>query len=315
MLRDKYILKPFFRIRDSIMNKFDLFTIKSRIKRHIRFKCLKRKDEEKRKLVARAIMCIPKDWLRGNGRADIIISLTTHGKRLEKAAPYAIYSILQQKIVPKRIILNLDKNSWSDETLPPLLKKLRQIGVEVRFVEDIGPYTKFLPTLKEFPNDVIITVDDDIYYDSNMVEELLSAYEHSDKKSIICRNGMRLHKKDGKFITYSEQSHISACDDVPGVPFGVSGVLYPPHIFDDEIFNSNVYKKICPFTDDLWFGVMALRGHINVLYVHDNTWAEARVVDNNDEFNPALSTAMHFSNDAKANEIFNSLVDYYHLEN
>ncbi len=313
-LRNLKILKPIFVVRDYIMDKLGLFAIKQRFKQRLRFKRLKREDERKRQEVARAIMAYPKGWLKENGQADVIISLTTHGKRVEDAVPYAIYSILLQTKVPKRIILNLNRDKWTDETLPILLKKLQEIGVEVRYVEDIGPYTKFLPTLRDYPNDVIITIDDDIYYDNTMVEELGNAYMHSDRKSIICRNGMRLHKKNGKFIAYCNQSHISTCDDVPGVPFGVSGVLYPPHIFDEEIFNRDVYKNLCPFTDDIWFGIMALRGHIDVRYIHDNSWSKARVVDNNDEFNQESSTAMHFANDEKANEIFRNLINYYHLE-
>lgn len=313
-LRDIKILRPIFIVRDFIMDKFGLFSLKHKIKNYIQFKRLKYEDEKKRLRVAEAIMSFPEGWLQVHGIANVIISLTSHGDRVERAAPYAIYSILSQKMIPKRIILNLNKDKWSDDNLPFLLQHLQKVGVDIAYVDDIGPYTKYLPTLKEYPNDVIVTIDDDIYYDSSMLEELFSAYRESDQKSIICRNGMRLHKKDGKFITYSEQSHISTCDDEPGIPFGVSGVLYPPHIFDDEIFNSNVYKKICPFTDDLWFGIMALRRHVDVLYVHENSWESACVVDNNDEFNQELSTAMHFANDERANEIFRNLINYYQLE-
>ena len=315
MLRDLKMLKPLFLVRDSIMEKLGLFSLKRRLKKWAYFRRLRRKDDNKRQQVADAILSIPEGWLKYHGQANLVISLTSHGKRVESAAPYAIYSILQQKVLPKRIVLNLNKDKWDDDKLPSMLKHLQKVGVEVSYVEDIGPYTKFLPTLKDNPNEIIVTVDDDIYYDDNMVGELYSAYEESDGRSIICRNGMRLLRKNGVFLIYTEQPHISKNDDAPGVPFGVSGVLYPPNIFDGELFNSDVYKKLCPNTDDLWIGIMSLRNRINVLYVHNNSWASAQVVDRNDEFNPDKSTAMHFSNDEKANEIFKDLVNYYHLEN
>ena len=57
---------------------------------------------------------------------------------------------------------------------------------------------------------------------------------------------------------------------------------------------------------------MALRNNIYVKYIHNNSW-RGIVVDRNEEFNQVGSTAMHFSNDEKANTIFKNLIDYYHL--
>ena len=314
MLRNLKILKPIFSVRDCIMNKLGLFSLKRRLKSYNYFKRIKREDEKKRHQVADAIMSIPEGWLKMHGQANIIISLTSHGQRVERFVPYAIYSVLQQNVLPKRIVLNLDREIWTNDTLPPLLRHLQKTGIEVAYVEDMGPYTKLLPAIKNYPDSIIVSIDDDIYYDENMVGELLSAYDKSDQKSIICRNGMRLHKKDGKFLSYTEQPHISECDDAPGIPFGVSGVLYPPHVFDEEIFNRKVYEKLCPRTDDIWIGIMALINKVNVSYIYDNSWSSARVVDHNDEFNQDSSTAMHFANDEKADEIFRNLVTYYQLE-
>ena len=294
------------------MTKTGLFEVKRSIKQKIYFHNAKREDNRRRKEIEAKIMSMHNDWLSKHETVDVIVSMTSYGKRVEKFAAYALFSILQQTFVPKRIVLNLDKTKWNDENIPNIIKKLKLIGVTIQYVCDEGPYTKFLPTLKMNSNDIIITVDDDIYYDNMLVEELYEAYMNSNKQSIICRNGARLLKIETKYLPYMEQPHISTTDDAPGIPFGVSGVLYPPHIFDDEIFNSSVYKKICPSTDDLWFGIMALRNNVYVKYVHNNSW-RGIVVDKNEEFNQVGSTAMHFSNDEKANTIFKNLIDYYHL--
>lgn len=319
-LRQVAFLKPFISARDSLMKRMGLFKVKSSIKRKYSYLKWRFEDNRRRKKIERRISQLPDSFLHKEGRSFspmLTVSLTSYGKRVEKSSPYAIYSILDQTVLPDRIVLNIDKKKWNKDNIPAVLKKLERIGVIIQFIDDIGPHTKLLPSLSHFPDDVIITVDDDVYYEQNTIEELLNAYKNSDKKTVICREGKCLIKEDGCFRPYSKQPALSKFSDSPyKLPFGVAGVLYPPHIFSDEIFNIELIKRLCPKADDIWFGVMELRESIKVEYLINNSWTRTSV-DRNEEYNPSVSGALYLLNDWEGqNDVqWKALMDYYKIDN
>ena len=314
-LRKVVFLKPFFAVRDSIMNSTGLFKVKSSVKRRFSYLKWQLEDGRKRRIIAKKISRLPDSFLHKESSFSpvLTVSLTSYGKRVGNSAPYAIYSILNQTVIPDRIVLNLDKETWNDNNIPVLLKKLKKNGVTIQFVEDIGPHTKLLPTLSRYPDDVIITVDDDVYYERNTIEELWSAYLASNRRTVICREGKCLIKEGNYFKPYSEQPNLSEFSDSPyKLPFGVAGVLYPPHIFSDEIFNIELIKRLCPKADDIWFGVMELIEGIQVEYIKNNSWTGTSV-DRNEEYNPAISRALYMQNDLNGqNDVqWEAMMDYY----
>ena len=314
-LRTYKMLKPIFIIRDWLWNTFGLFALKKSIKRKRYFKKAANKDAARRRILEKKIMQLPNDMLNVKEGVNVVVSMTSYGSRLESTCPYALFSILQQKVLPNRIVLNVDKEKWNDDNIPVLLKKLQEAGVEINYTEDIGPHSKFIPSLKKYPNDIIITVDDDILYDNTLVSELMTAYNTSDKKSVICREGTKAADENGNYIVYSQQAGLDKqCHAVNLIPMGFAGVLYPPHIFSDEIFNYDVIRNLCPKADDIWFGIMEIRSKIKVLYIAPNSFKEENV-DFNEEYNPQVSGALHFSNSAQGqNDIqWNQLVNYYKL--
>ena len=51
---------------------------------------------------------------------------------------------------------------------------------------------------------------------------------------------------------------------------GVSGVLYPPKSLHKDIFNTELFKKICPSEDDMWFWAMAVLNDTKINVVKNN---------------------------------------------
>ena len=191
---------------------------------------------------------------------DIIVSLTTYGRRRIHSVYLTIESIMEQTIKPNRIILWLD-DSFKDKILPNSLNLLCKRGLEIAFCKDVRSYTKLLPALCKFPDDAIITVDDDVLYDVNMIENLITPYL-SDSNQIYCNRAHRMIKSnDGKLIPYNQwQNSIEETGtNVLNFATGVGGVLYPPHSLDNEVFNEDVYLDICKYADDVWFKAMALK--------------------------------------------------------
>ena len=297
-MRKVRFLQPLFLIRDSFLRKVGFFKLKSRLKERIRFAKWRVEDNRRRKDIDKIIRGLAPNYLKLNASASKEINLTSYGKRVKSFAPYAIYSILQQDLLPDRIVLNLDKTKWNDDNIPILLKKLQESGVTIQYVEDIGPHTKLIPSLLSFPDDVIITADDDVYYDPTMISELYSAYCLSDRRSVICRTGKCLLKENGRFKVYSMQPDLDDNNRSEyKLPFGVGGVLYPPHIFSEEVFNIGNLRSLCPTADDIWFGIMEIRDHIRVEYIENNSWTGNSDIDRNEEYNASVSGALYFKND------------------
>lgn len=185
---------------------------------------------------------------------ELIVSLTTYGRRIYDVC-LAIESIMQGSLLPNRLILWLDEN-LKGNPLPRTLQNQMKRGLEIRYCKDIGPYTKLVPTIKHFPNAVIVTIDDDMIYSQEMLEGLLLSYL-SEPNAI---HAYRIHN-----MTFDEEGGLKSYMDwqfevsVAEHPFftGCGGVLYPPHSLPNEILNEEVFMGICQYADDVWFNAMA----------------------------------------------------------
>lgn len=174
---------------------------------------------------------------------NVIVSLTSYGRRVSKCSQYAIFSMLKQTIAPEKIILWLDKNKWNNENLPFVLKRIKKWGLlEVEYCEDVRSFTKLIPALKKYPNKSIVTIDDDIYYSSDLLMYLWEAHIIYPQNIISLSHGKYNYEK-GNTHTF---------------PLGTSGVLYPPNSLHKIVFDEKIRTTICPNFDDLWFYIMAL---------------------------------------------------------
>ena len=259
-LRELKILSPFFVLRDWIMEKTGLFKLKKAIKTKLFYKRLLREDEQKKKEIAKLILDLPDNYITNQiSSDDFVFSLTSYGKRVEDALPYALYSIITQSITPKKIVVYLDWDNWSDDKLPHLLQQLKRIGVDFRYCKDLRSYKKLIPALKDFPNNPIITLDDDFYYNPNYHNWMREAYDASDKHTVLGQWGCIPQRQDGRFLPYSQWKDCKYGDETSEISFFGCCCCYPPNIFDDEILKEDIFMSLCPTADDIWFWVMEKR--------------------------------------------------------
>lgn len=201
----------------------------------------------------------------------VIVSLTSYGRRVHSVVYYTLISILRQNERPSKIILWLD-DSWNDNNIPYRLESLRKYGVTINYYRDIKSYKKLIPTLSLFPENIIVTVDDDVIYNKNLLKILMNGYRNNGK--IQCTIGGLPTFIQGRASNYNTWKSVNnACERTNLVPIGVGGVLYPPHSLDDEVMNENAFSELAPNADDLWFWAMAkMRGscHACVDFFHNN---------------------------------------------
>ena len=202
---------------------------------------------------------------------NIIVSLTTYGKRIHEVS-LAIESLMQQTMKANRIVLWLD-NSFRNQPLPRSLMLQQQRGLEIEYCTDIGSYKKLIPQMKKTPDDAIVTADDDIIYDYDVLEHLILAYQKEKTMIHCCRVHKMSFDNDGHILPYSnwESRCVLLGTDRHYFLTGVGAVLYPPHSLDEEVFNEKVFTEICPKADDVWFTAMALKigTPINKVFTRD----------------------------------------------
>ena len=116
---------------------------------------------------------------------EIIVSLTSYGTRIHEAS-LAIESLMQQTMKPNRIVLWLD-NSFEGKKLPQALLRQKKRGLEISFCPDIQSYKKLIHQMRQTPKDAIITADDDILYDFDVLEHLILAYLNNPRMIHCCR--------------------------------------------------------------------------------------------------------------------------------
>ncbi len=243
----------------------------------------------------------------------VIVSLTSYGNRI-KELKYTLFSLVNQTLLPEKIIVYLaynDKNLVSDE----LINFFNEI-IEFHYCEDLKSYKKLIPAKHEFPEYVIVTADDDIYYPKYWLSELLKAHSYNDK-AIICHqcikittNGKYAINKFNKWVYNPNESGISKFYTL----LGGTGCLYPPNSLFEDYDNYSLIKKLVPYADDLWFYFMAILNNTKILKLNKlrhlkyvNIYREYGLIKES-----STLSVINVDNN-KNDEQFNSLLNYYKI--
>lgn len=202
----------------------------------------------------------------------VVVSLTSYGRRVKKILPLTIVSLLKQTYKPDEVILWLD-DSWEKKDLPTKLSKLEKYGLTIKFCQDIKSYKKLIPSLISFPDDVIITVDDDVYYRKNVIEKLIKCHRENPGK-VICNDAHFPNFSEmGEFLSYNKWNYdVFGMDNKFVFPVGVGGCLYKKEYLYKDVCNDSLFMKLAPRADDIWFYFMALlngTGHIVLPYIEN----------------------------------------------
>jgi glycosyltransferase involved in cell wall biosynthesis len=216
------------------------------------------------------------DEYRSNLIPKIIVSLTTIPERIN-SVHHVIQSLIDQITRADEIHLYLasdDFSQYNNEILPLNLKNLAKINPKFKiiFCDNLKPHKKYYYAMKNNPDAIVVTVDDDIIYDNKLLSDLLSAYlQHPD--CIICRRGHTIKMYDEVTIApYKKWMLTDKIVNKPSLlilPTGVGGVLYPPHSLSKSVFDKNKINQLVPLTDDLWLKWMELKINTRCLLLQD----------------------------------------------
>lgn len=195
---------------------------------------------------------------------EMIVSLTTFQERIDKVW-ITIASMMNQTYKPKKIILWLAEEQFPDKEngLPNSLLKLKNRGLEIRFCDNLISHKKYFYTMKEYPNDYIVTVDDDIFYPEDHLEKLWNTHLRYDK-AVCCHYAHLItyeHEKIAPYANWKGSYEKGTTPNFQIMPIGCGGVLYPPASLHPDLFEKEKIKTLCPQMDDLWLKSMEILNH------------------------------------------------------
>ena len=194
-----------------------------------------------------------------------IVSLTSHPGRID-VVEKTISTLINQTVRPKKILLWLSEDEFpnknKDLPRPLIISQNMCEFFEIKWVkDDLKPHKKYFYAMKEYKDDPVIIVDDDVYYDEHLVECLLGSYNKFPNCVSAMRTNLIGFRRDGSIMDYEGWTMgYRVLQDTPStqlIPTGVGGVLYPPCSLPKEAFNVEAIKENCLFCDDLWLKLWA----------------------------------------------------------
>ena len=202
--------------------------------------------------------------MRSFNHEPIIVSVTSYPARIHEVV-LAIRTVYRQTMQPDKVILWLGEEKFPNRynDLPEeLLRLVSEKGLEIRWCEDIGPHTKYFYAFQEYPDALVITIDDDILYPPDRIENLYQCYLRFPKAVSAGR---------ADFVPVSEfeemppvtiwPEEVDAWVLQPSMQLyamGVNCVLYPTVLFSQvsELLDKETIRRVCPYADDLWLKAM-----------------------------------------------------------
>lgn len=208
-----------------------------------------------------------------NTLVPVIVSLTSFPQRIAEVK-YTLYSLLDQSVKPKKIILWLAEEQFHNkEKINKTFQMFYKFGIEIKYTKDIGSYKKIIPALNTYNNEIIVTADDDIYYDKYWLEELYKTYlNHKKEKVAVCHRMHKITIKNNKICPYIQWEHVAQNTYPSPFNFATSGggILFPPNCFYKDVTCEKLFTKLSGHGDDIWLWAMLIMNGWSYICVSNN---------------------------------------------
>ena len=202
----------------------------------------------------------------------LIVSLTSFPARIGYV-PQVVDCLLAQTRPADEIILYLSEDQFPsrDGELPEALREKASAGhLRIRWVSgDLKPHKKYYYAFREYPEDIIVTVDDDVLYDHKLLENLWAAHLQYPNAVVAGRTHLITLDEQGCPRPYASWlRRVMGFEEGPSMQLcavGIGGVLYDPKWFPEELYDEEVIRATCLLADDLWLKTMESAAGIPVV--------------------------------------------------
>ena len=199
---------------------------------------------------------------------DVIVSLTSFPARIDEVWQ-VVECMKRQSYKPQKIILWLSKEQFNEKQIPMSLKNRVDDIFEIRLVEgDIRSHKKYYYVSRDYPNSLVLLIDDDIYYPTDMIESLYNIHQEN-PLSVICQYGYFMqYVENNKLAPYKRWKQVD-CDSTSSALFLGSGggTLFQPSLLYNDLLNKNLFLKLTPQADDIWLNAMTKLANIPIYMI------------------------------------------------
>lgn len=189
---------------------------------------------------------------------EVIVSLTSYPPRFA-TLHLTLRTLLSQSVSPDRLLLWVAAGDFA--RLPADVIALQGEGLTIRACDDLGSFKKIVPALEEFPEAILVTADDDLYYHTDWLRELtLAAKESPD--AIIAHRINRPLLANGRVSRLATWEMNASGPELTEPTLGLfpctgAGALFPPGSLHHEVTKRDLFKTLSASCDDSWVAWMA----------------------------------------------------------
>lgn len=202
----------------------------------------------------------------------LVVSLTTYPKRIS-LIPKVLRTIYRQPHKKAdEVVLWLAEEQFpgKEQELPESVLELVDQGqLTIRWCDDLKPHKKYFYALQEYTEDLVVTIDDDLWYTWNTLETLYESYLLYPEAVSTVRAHLIMLDEENRILPYKSWiQETDACIYEPNMQLmatGGAGVLYPPGLYRKEFFDKRAIREICLYADDLWLKAMQLASDVPVV--------------------------------------------------
>lgn len=212
----------------------------------------------------------------------LIVSLTSFPARINDVWQ-VIECMKRQTLLPEKIILWLSREQFpSKNYIPQSLKDREDSLFSIKFVDgDIRSHKKYYYVSKKYPDKLIFLIDDDIYYDTDIISRSIKAFQEYNSRCVVCNYGYQMKFNTNGCLPYSKWKLIEEKKVGKDLFFGSGGgTLFRPSDFYSDLSNIDLAIKLTPIADDIWLNAMALKKDLTKVILSNGPLLTVKIEDN-----------------------------------
>lgn len=201
----------------------------------------------------------------------IIVSLTSFPQRINTVW-MTIESIIRQNCKPEAIVLWLSRTQFPNEFEDLPLHLLKQIdnGLSIKFVDgDIRSYKKFYYAFHEYPNKLILTIDDDLLFPSYFLKSIYDCHKQN-PRCIVASFGFEYEWDPSTSYLKMLKTELKLNNAKENYFFGSGGGTLLDTSAINYLDNIDTILSLCPTADDIYLNTLyKLAGYRTVFHMNN----------------------------------------------